>query len=82
MTYQEREISKNQLEKILQTLDLDEGIRIENKSNMIFLNRSAKRYCINISTQGNEEFFYRDNVKGVLDFLNDKIEQTSTIFFY
>jgi hypothetical protein len=82
MTYQEREISKNQLEKILQTLDLDEGIRIENKSNMIFLNRSAKRYCINISTQGNEEFFYRDNVRGVLDFLNEKIEQTSTIFSY
>jgi len=82
MTYQEREISKNQLEKILQTLDLDEGIRIENKSNMIFLNRSAKRYCINISTQGNEEFFYRDNVRSVLDFLNEKIEQTSAIFSY
>ena len=82
MTYQEREISKNQLEKILQTLDLDEGIRIENKSSMIFLNRSAKRYCVNISTQGNEEFFYRDNIRDVLDFLNGKIEQTSTIFSY
>ena len=82
MTYQEREISKNQLEKILQTLDLDEGIRIENKSNMIFLNRSAKRYCINISAQGNEEFFYRDSVKGVLDFLNGRIEHTSRIFSY
>ena len=82
MTWQEREISKNQLEKILQTLDLDEGIRIENKSNMIFLNRSAKRYCINISIQGNEEFFYRNNVRDVLDFLNEKIEQTSTIFSY
>jgi len=82
MTYQERKISKNQLEKILQTLDLDEGIRIENKSNMIFLNRSAKRYCINISTQGNEEFSYRDNVKEVLDFLNEKMEESSTIFSY
>ncbi|HMK32474.1 MAG TPA: hypothetical protein VK431_02490 [Nitrosopumilaceae archaeon] len=82
MTYQEREISKNQLKKILQTLDLDEGIRIENKSNMIFLNRSAKRYCINISTQDNEEFFYRDNVKNVLDFLNEKIEESAAIFSY
>ena len=82
MTYQEREISKNQLEKILQTLDLDEGIRIENKSNMIFLNRSAKRYCINISTQDNDEFFYCDNVKDVLDFLNEKIEEPSAIFSY
>jgi hypothetical protein len=82
MTYQEREISKNQLEKILQTLDLDEGIRIENKSSMIFLNRSARRYCINISTQGNEEFVYRNSAKDVLDFLNGKIEQTSRIFSY
>jgi hypothetical protein len=82
MTYQEREITKNQLEKLLQTLDLDEGIRIENKSNMIFLNRSAKRYCVNISTQGNEEFFYHNSVKEVLDFLNGKIDDISKIFSY
>ena len=82
MTYQEREITKNQLEKLLQTLDLDEGIRIENKSNMIFLNRSAKRYCVNISTQGNEEFFYHNSVREVLDFLNGKIDHGSKIFFY
>jgi hypothetical protein len=82
MTYQEKEISKNQLEKLLQTLDLDEGIRIENKSNIIFLNKSAKRYCVNVSSQGNEEFFYHNNVKEVLDFLNGKIDQTSKIFSY
>ena len=82
MTYQEREITKNQLEKLLQTLDLDEGIRIENKSNMIFLNRSAKRYCVNISTQGNEEFFYHNSVREVLDFLNGKIDDASKIFSY
>ena len=82
MTYQEKEISKNQLEKILHTLDLDEGVRIENKSNIIFLNRSAKRYCLNISNQGKEEFFYHNTVKEVLDFLNGKIEQTSKIFSY
>ena len=82
MTYQEKEISKNQLEKLLQTLDLDEGIRIENKSNIIFINKSAKRYCVNISTQGNEEFFYHNSVRGVLDFLNGTIDQTSKIFSY
>ena len=82
MTYQEREISKNQLEKILQTLDLDEGIRIENKSNNIFLNKSAKRYCVNISSQDNEEFFYHNSVREVLDFLKEKIDQTSKIFSY
>ncbi len=82
MTYQEKEISKDQLEKALQTLDLDEGIRIENKSNMIFLNRSAKRYCINTSTQGNEEFFYCNVIQEVLNFLDGKIDQTSRIFSY
>jgi hypothetical protein len=82
MTYQEREISKNQLEKLLQTLDLDEGIRIENKLNIIFLNRSAKRYCVNISAQGKEEFFYHNSVKEVLDFLNGKIDEASKIFSY
>ena len=82
MTYQEKEISKNQLEKFLQTLDLDEGIRIENKSSIIFLNRSAKRYCVNISVQDKEEFFYHNSVKEVLNFLNGKIDQTSKIFSY
>jgi len=82
MTYQEKEISKNQLEKLLQTLDLDEGIRIENKSNIIFLNKSAKRYCVNISSQGKEEFFYHDTVKEVLDFLNGKTDDTSKMFSY
>ena len=82
MTYQEKEITKSQLEKFLQTLDLDEGIRIENKSNNIFLNRSAKRYCVNISIQRNEEFFYHNTVKEVLDFLNGKIDQESKIFSY
>ena len=82
MTYQEREISKNQLEKILQALDLDEGVRIENKSGIIFLNRATKRYCINISTSDNEEFFYRNSVREVLDFLNERIEQASRIFSY
>ena len=82
MTYQEKEITKKQLEKILQTLDLDEGVRIENKSNMIFINRSAKRYCIYTSTQEGEEFVYYNSVQEVITFLNDKINQTSKIFFY
>ena len=82
MTYQEKEISKSQLEKLLQTLDLDEGIRIENNSNIIFLNRSAKRYCVNISNQSKEEFFYYNSVKEVIDFLNGKIDQAPKIFSY
>ena len=82
MTYQEKEISKNQLEKFIQVLDLDEGIRIENKSNMIFVNKSAKRYCINTSTEGKEEFVYCNSVVEVLDFLKSKVDEGCKIFLY
>ena len=82
MTYQEREVSKDQLAKLVQVLDLDEGIRIENKSYMIFVNKSAKRYCINISRQGKEEFIYRNNATEVLDFLKDEMDDACKIFFY
>ncbi len=82
MTYQEKSISKNQLEKVLQTLDLDEGVRIENKSDMIFINRSAKRYCVNISIPGDEKFFYYSELQDVLNFLNEKLDSASKIFSY
>ena len=82
MTYQEKEISKDQLEKLVQALDLDEGIRIENKSFMIFLNKSGKRYCINISKEGNDEFIYYNDPSEVLDFLKGKLDGTSKIFLY
>ncbi len=82
MTYQEKEISKNQLERTIQVLDLDEGIRIENESDMIFVNKSAKRYLINTSTKEKEEFTYCKNVLEVLDFLKDKMDKDCKIFFY
>jgi len=82
MTYQEREITKNQLERAIQVLDLDEGIRIENKSNMIFINKSAKRYCINTSTKEKEEFSYRNSATAVLDFLKNKTDKDCKIFSY
>jgi len=82
MTYQEREITKNQLERAIQVLDLDEGIRIENKSNMIFINKSAKRYCINTSTKEKEEFSYRNSATEVLDFLKNKTDKDCKIFSY
>ena len=82
MTYQEKEISKNQLERAIQVLDLDEGIRIENESNMIFVNKSAKRYCVNTSTKEKEEFSYCKNVLEVLDFLKDKTDKDYKIFSY
>jgi len=82
MTYQEKEISRNQLEKSIQVLDLDEGIRIENKHNMIFVNKTAKRYCLNTSTKEKEEFVYCNSAIEVLGFLKDKIDRDCKIFSY
>lgn len=82
MTYQEKEISKNQLEKFIQVLDLDEGIRIENKSNMLFINKSAKRYCINTSTKQKEEFTYCYSTEQVLNFLKEIADKDCKIFSY
>jgi len=82
MSYQEREISKDKLEKYLNVLDSDEGIRIENKHEFIFINRTALRYCINTSKNGHDQFFYRDNLDEVMCFLADKISNSSKIFSY
>ena len=82
MTYQEKEISKDQLAKAVQVLDLDDGIRIENQSYMIFLNKTAKRYCINISTKEKEEFVYRNRSDEVLDFLKDRLDNKCKMFLY
>lgn len=82
MTYQEKEISKDQLAKAVQVLDLDDGIRIENQSYMIFLNKTAKRYCVNISTKGKEEFIYYNSSAEVLNFLKGKLDDRCKIFLY
>ena len=82
MTYQEKEISKNQLEKFIQVLDLDEGIRIENKLNMIFLNKSAKRYCVNIDTDGKNVFVYYNSPAEVLDFFKNTVDDICKIYSY
>ncbi len=82
MSYQEREISKNSLEKYLKVLDSDEGIRIENKDEIIFINKTFKRYCIDISKNNQNEFFYMSDLCDVLNFLTNKITPTSKIFSY
>ena len=82
MTYQEKEIPKDRLAKAVQVLDLDDGIRIENKSHMIFLNKTAKRYCVNISTNEKEEFVYYNSSAEVLNFLKAKLDDRCKIFLY
>ncbi len=81
MSYQEREISKESLEKHLKVLDSDEGIRIENGDEFVFINKTSKRYCIDISRDNRDEFFYMNNLNEVLDFLANRIK-TWKIFSY
>lgn len=82
MTYQERSISKEDLERFLKILDSDEGIRIDDGLDHIFVNKTSKRYCINISKDNRDEFIYKNNVIEVMNFLKDHIKQTSKIFAY
>jgi len=82
MSYQEREIVKDDLPKHLQVLDSDEGIRIEDKIGFIFINKTSRRYCVNVSKNGFDEFFYMYNADEVLNFLANKIDPLSRIFSY
>ena len=82
MTYQERSISKDNLEKFLRTLDSDEGIRIDNEFGHVFINKTSKRYCINISNNNKDEFIYKYTVQETIDLLKNIITQTSKIFAY
>jgi hypothetical protein len=82
MSYQEREITKDRLEKQLRVLDSDEGIRIDNKTECIFVNRTSNRYIINISKNGIDQFFYQNNLDEAMRFLAEKIDSSSKIFSY
>jgi len=82
MIYQEKIIQKENLEKFLRTLDSDEGVRIDNESGHVFVNKTSKRYCINISIDNKDEFIYKDNTDEVMDFLKNHLKQTTKIFTY
>lgn len=82
MSYQEREISQDILQKYLRVLDSDEGIRIDNKDGQIFINKTSQRYCIEITKNGLDQFFYQNNLEDTICFLSDKIGHASKIFSY
>jgi len=82
MSYQEHEITKDKLEKYLRVLDTDEGIRIDNKAEHVFVNKTSNRYIINISSNGVDKFEYQNNLDEVMHFLAKKIESSSKIFSY
>lgn len=82
MSYQEKEISKESLEKHLRILDSDEGIRIENSQGLIFINKTSKRYCVDVSEGEHDEFIYMTSASEVLSFLSGKVGPSSRIFSY
>jgi hypothetical protein len=82
MTYQEKSIQKEDLEKFLRTLDSDEGVRIDNESEMVFINKTSKRYCINTSVDNKDEFIYKTSTEDVMNFLKPHLKQTTKIFTY
>lgn len=82
MTFQEKTIPRENLEKFLRTLDSDDGIRIDNGTNHIFVNKTSKRYCVDISTDNKDEFIYKNSAAEVMDFLKNHINQAARIFAY
>ena len=82
MSYQEREITKDRLEKYLRVLDSDEGIRIDSKTEHIFVNKTSSRYIVNISKNDFDQFFYLNNLDEVMRFLVERMDPSSRIFSY
>ncbi|CUR51954.1 protein of unknown function [Nitrosotalea devaniterrae] len=82
MIYKEKSIEKENLEKFLRTLDSDEGVRIDNESEHVFINKTSKRYCVNISIDNKDEFIYKDSTGEVMDFLKNHIRQETKISTY
>ncbi|MGI0093983.1 MAG: hypothetical protein ACREA8_07765 [Nitrosotalea sp.] len=82
MTFKERTVPKDNLEKILRVLDSDEGVRIDNELNHIFVNKTSKRYCIDISTNNKDEFIYKNSIDEVINFLKNHMNESSKIFAY
>ena len=82
MIYQEKVIQKENLAKFLHTLDSDEGVRIDNESDHIFINKTSKRYCINVSKDNKDEFIYKSSTDEVMSFLKNYLTQTTKIVTY
>ena len=82
MSYQEHNIQFEDLQKYITRLDSDEGIRIDNLDDKIFVNKIANRYIILVSKNGNDEFFYFYEPVDVLNFLKNNTKSQSKIFSY
>ncbi len=82
MSYQEHSIEFADLQKYIERLDSDEGVRIDNPDGKIFVNKIARRYTILVTKNGYDEFFYFYEPVEALNFLKNNIENHSKIFAY
>jgi len=70
-------IKHAELKSRLDNLDIDEGIRIENKGKKFFINRRASGDYV---VQDGNEFHYLDNARQVIAVI--KPPKSSAIWFY
>lgn len=82
MSYQEHEISFEDLQKQILLLDSDEGIRVDNINDKIFVNKVAQRYTVLVSKNTNDKFFYFYEPVQVLDFIKNNTDNKSRFFAY
>lgn len=82
MSYQEHNIQFEDLQKHITHLDSDEGVRIDNPDEKIFVNKISNRYIVLISKNENDEFFYFYDPIGVLNFLKSNTKNQSKIVAY
>ncbi len=82
MSYQEHKIQFGDLPKYIALLDSDEGIRVNNSNERIFVNRIARKYTVMILKDSIEEFFYFYDPIQVLNFIKNNIKNESEFFLY
>lgn len=82
MSYREQMISQDILQKHVENLDSDEGIRIENEAGLVFINKISRRYYIECIKDDRDEFTYATSVEDVLKYLSTRVQKSSKVFLY
>ena len=72
-------IKASELAGRLATLDVDEGIRIENAGRKMFVNKNASGVFV---LQSGNEFLYLDSAKQVLSAMKSKFRGKYTVWAY
>ena len=72
-------IKQSELISRLPTLDIDEGIRIENAGNKMFVNRNASGVFV---VQYDNEFLYLQTARQVLSAVKSRFPKKCTVWAY